>query len=155
MSDTARGVDDVKRPQIVNLELEDIASNDDKSNVEKYIERLENQASTFENWNSNLIEERDQLAASNARWMKAYVKLTNDQRCCPDDTWVYCADSDLIREFDHIAESTPQQSLAEIQARAVDGFREYFDKEYYGEDLSPFIEKYAYMIRHESKEKTK
>lgn len=66
--------------------------------------------------------ERDLLAASNARWMAAYVKLTNSEQFVDADSGAvsYSATTELMREFDHIAESTPQQSLAEIQARSVE-----------------------------------
>ena len=56
--------------------------------------------------------------------------------------------SDLYHKFDMRVRGEPSfEHLVEIQAKAIEDFQTYFDKEYYGEELSQFIEQYAEKLR--------
>jgi len=43
-----------------------------------------------------------------------------------------------------------ENSVPDIQAKAIEDLQTYFDKEYYGEELSQFIEQYAEKLRQQS-----
>lgn len=64
--------------------------------------------------------EVERLKAHSNRWRAAYVKLTNNVEFADNGEGCYVACNELMREFDSIAEESPAQSLAEIEARAVE-----------------------------------
>jgi len=56
------------------------------------------------------------------------------------------------RKLRELYNKSPAACLATIQAKAIEDFQTYFDKEYYGEDLSQFIESYSEKLRQQAKE---
>ena len=127
----------MKRPQIVNLELEDIMSNEDVSNTEKYIKQLE--------------LERDQLAAQNER-LRVYARSLQSQLGADPDHCLDEEDADLWLEIDSVLKQSPAASLAEIQARAIECAVQYVNNKYENiGSFNDFIE-YADMIRQQAKQ---
>jgi hypothetical protein len=69
---------------------------------------------------TKLVKEVEQLKAQNDRWHAAYVKLTNNVEFTDNGEPCYVACNELMREFDTAASESQAQSLAEIEARAVE-----------------------------------
>lgn len=95
-----------------------------------------------------LTKERDQLAAQNDRLRNAFNK-TKYEFVTVTGSRHYCYEPDVLHK---VFTETPAASLAEIRAQAIEDFKAHLDKEYYGEDLSQFIEMYAEQIRQQARE---
>ena len=102
-----------------------------------------------------LEQERDQLKAQNAELLSGLIGITAHM----------FRSALLVDEYDEkeatgirnkgfkakaIIDNRRNVRLAEIQAKAIEDFQTYFDKEYYGEELSQFIEQYADKLRQQA-----
>ena len=99
---------------------------------------------------AELEQERDQLKAQNAD----QVNVLQEAHQALEEFigWdVNGNASDAMAQICRVLGAPSGYCLADIQAKAIEDFQTYFDKEYYGEELSQFIEQYADKLRQKSK----
>jgi len=102
---------------------------------------------------SELEQERDQLAAQNAEQVNVLHEAHQAlEEFIGVDTNGNA--SDAMAQISRVLGAPSGYSLADMQAKAIEHFQTYFDKEYYGEELSQFIEQYADKLRQQAQSAT-
>jgi len=102
-----------------------------------------------------LEQERDQLKAMNANFSEAIETASDAFRRLDEQGAYIIGEKDVFLNlhvlYEKLLDINQSACLATIQAKAIEDFQTYFDKEYYGEELSQFVEKYADTLRQQAK----
>ncbi len=108
---------------------------------------------------AELEQERDQLKAQNAEFRQAahiagsWLSWWLDTGECECEGGHICGKPQReheLRDIYMLLNKSPVASLADIKDKAIEDFQTYFDAEYYGEELSQFIEQYADKLRQQA-----
>ena len=111
--------------------------------TESYVTRLKDKVSELE-------QERDQLKAQNAD----QVNVLHESHQALEE-FIGCDTngnaSEAMGQISRVLGAPSGYCLATIQAKAIEDFQTHYNKEYYGEELSQFIDKYLDQLHQKAK----